>query len=299
MDSCSEMHDLRGPVFRDIMPLHFFSRDCTELLKIPVGIDAKGRIINIVLGENSNHHGLIVGPSGSGKTVLLNTIFMSSMMNYSPEQLNLYLFDMWRAEYSAYKSDLLPHAHMVTHAPAPETMEDILEKLRSEIEDRSYLFHKARVDSYGSYRRATGNSLSRILVIMDCADELFDDYVSLGFGNSAASCMQHIEEIVSMGHQLGIHLLVTAQSVRFMDQNLRYRINQKQNLRIGLGCDLNELASLFPDDSGGDFYRAMIMLKPQIGTAVMNMEQTIIDFRVAYCDAETRKELMGYLTSQV
>ncbi|MGN0108191.1 MAG: FtsK/SpoIIIE domain-containing protein [Hominilimicola sp.] len=57
-----------------------------------IGIGDGDSKVCLTIGETS-HHGIIAGATGSGKSTLLHTLIISSMMNYSPDELHLYLMD--------------------------------------------------------------------------------------------------------------------------------------------------------------------------------------------------------------
>ena len=84
-------------------------------------------IINITIGEGSSHHGLIAGATGSGNSTLLHTLIMSSMLHYSPDQLNLYLMAFKSGtEFKIYESVKLPHIQLLALDAMQEFGESIL-----------------------------------------------------------------------------------------------------------------------------------------------------------------------------
>ncbi|MFR4199412.1 MAG: FtsK/SpoIIIE domain-containing protein [Ruminococcus sp.] len=96
--------------FEEILPPEPFQGSTAKVLKLPMGIGDGDSVVSMVFGEGTSHHGLIGGGTGGGKSTLLHTLIMSSMMNYSPEQLNLYLMDFkGGTEFKIYESERLPH----------------------------------------------------------------------------------------------------------------------------------------------------------------------------------------------
>ena len=67
----------------------------------------------ITLGDDSVH-GLVAGRTGSGKSVFLNNMIFSLMAEYSPWELNIFLADFKRVEFSRYLSKYeVPHIKAV------------------------------------------------------------------------------------------------------------------------------------------------------------------------------------------
>lgn len=287
----SEEIKKQGLSFRDILAEDLFSMDSSKSLRIPVGIGDGDSIVEMTIGEGSSHHGLIAGATGSGKSTLLHTLIMSSMLHYSPEQLNLYLMDFKSGtEFKIYESVKLPHIKLLALDAMQEFGESILENLVSEMERRGNLFKQSGQTSLKGYTQATGQPLPRILVIMDEFQILFNDATNR---KVAMNCAELTKRIVTEGRAFGIHLLMATQSTKVIsDLTLSRGTIEQMRIRVGLKCGEDDARYLFSDQNDG---KAMSMMKGAIGTAVMNLdytEQTNIGFRVAYCDDETQGEYL-------
>jgi S-DNA-T family DNA segregation ATPase FtsK/SpoIIIE len=77
----------------------------TARLPVPLGKDISGRIKIGAL--ESMPHLLIAGSTGSGKSVLLNSMIMSILFRFSPEQVRMILVDPKRLELGLYEG--IPH----------------------------------------------------------------------------------------------------------------------------------------------------------------------------------------------
>ena len=159
----------RGISFDDILPEDLFCQKSMRLLHIPIGIGDEDAVINLALGKGTSHHCLIGGGTGGGKSTLLHTIIMSGMLNYSPEQLQLYLMDFkGGTEFKIYESQRLPHIHLIALDAMQEFGESILENLVQEMEKRSHIFKEAGgYTKIQDYVGETGLPMLRILIIMD------------------------------------------------------------------------------------------------------------------------------------
>ena len=164
----SELIKKQGISFNEIIGEKLFSKKSDEFLNIPVGIGDGDSIIGMIIGEGSSHHALIAGATGSGKSTLLHTIIMSSMLNYSPSELHLYLMDFKSGtEFKVYESKRLPHIQLLALDAMQEFGESILEDLVKEMARRAKAFKEAGTTKIKDYIKITGNLMPRILVIMD------------------------------------------------------------------------------------------------------------------------------------
>ncbi|MBE6612156.1 MAG: cell division protein FtsK [Ruminococcaceae bacterium] len=277
----------QGLSFGDILPRQLFAESSAKKLSIPVGVGDGDSIVNLTIGEGSSHHGLIAGATGSGKSTLLHTIIMSSMLAYSPDELNLYLMDFKSGtEFKIYESVRLPHIKLLALDAMQEFGESILERLVAEMEHRGTLFKEAGQTSISGYTREAGKPMPRILVIMDEFQILFNDSANR---KVAMHCAELAKRIVTEGRAFGIHLLMATQSTKVIsDLTLSHGTVEQMRIRIGLKCAESDARYLFADNDA----KALTMMKGPIGTAVMNPDYTEagnIGFRAAYCDADTQK----------
>ena len=287
----SEQIKKQGLSFDDIISKDLFTMDSSKCLKIAVGIGDGDNIVDIVIGEGSSHHALIAGATGSGKSTLLHTLIMSSMLHYSPEQLNLYLMDFKSGtEFKVYESVKLPHIKLLALDAMQEFGESILENLVSEMERRGNIFKEVGQTSLRGYIQTTGKPLPRILVIMDEFQILFNDATNR---KVAMNCAELSKRIVTEGRAFGIHLLMATQSTKVIsDLTLSRGTIEQMRIRIGLKCGEDDARYLFSDQNDT---KALSMMKGPIGTTVMNLdytEQSNIGFRAAYCNEDTQKRLL-------
>lgn len=293
--AAAEAQKKKGLSFRDILSSRLFSMDSTKSLRIPVGVGDGDAIVSVTLGEGSSHHGLIAGATGSGKSTLLHTLIMSGMLNYSPEQLHLYLMDFKSGtEFKIYESVKLPHIQLLALDAMQEFGESILENLVTEMERRGSLFKSAGQTSLKGYKEATGNVLPRILVIMDEFQILYNMSSNR---KVAMNCAELTKRIVTEGRAFGIHLLMATQSTKVIsDLTLSSGTIEQMRIRIGMKCGESDARYLFGDNDE----KALNMMKGPIGTAVMNPDYTEKDnigFRAAYCDGKTQRELLEQIST--
>ena len=282
--------------FQDILAKELFSCSAAKSLSIPMGVGSGDTVVNLVMGEGSSHHGLIAGATGSGKSTLLHTLIMSSMLNYSPEQLNLYLMDFKSGtEFKIYESVKLPHIKLLALDAMQEFGESILEDLVEEMGRRGEMFKSVGQTNLKGYSEATGKALPRILVIMDEFQILFNDSANRKI---AMNCAELTKRIVTEGRAFGIHLLMATQSTKVIrDLTLQQGTIEQMRIRIGLKCGEDDARYLFTDRNDT---KAIELMKGPIGTAVVNqeyIEASNVGFRAAYCDKETQRQYLEHIAA--
>lgn len=295
--AASEIISNQGLSFSDIMAGQRFSMDSGRQLSIPIGIGDGSRIVNLDLGEGSSHHGLIVGATGSGKSTLLHTIIMSGMLNYAPDQLQLYLMDFKSGtEFKIYESFHLPHIRLLALDAMQEFGESILESIVEEMEQRSRLFKNAGQTSLRGYKEATGASMPRILVLMDEFQILFNTNSN---GKVAKHCAELAKRIVTEGRAFGINLIMATQTTRvILDLSLDLGVIEQMRVRIGMKCGESDARYMF---SAAEESQVLELMKGPIGTAVINQDYTEKQnqgFRVAYCDPEEQHRCLELISDE-
>lgn len=272
----------------------FFVKKSAEGLALPVGKGDGSATQFIEFGKRSSQHAIITGATGSGKSTLLHTLIMSALINYSPDELNLYLMDFKSGtEFKIYETIPVPHIKLLALDALQEFGESILMELVEEQNRRSQLFKdNGEHTSLKSYVSATGQVMPRILVIMDEFQILFNDSANR---KVALHCAELANKIVTEGRAFGIHLVMATQTLRSIREKtaLSNSTIEQMRIRIGLKCGEEDANYIFGDTNARD---ALQKMKGAIGTAVYNPEFTEANncgFRVAYCPEKEQKELLS------
>lgn len=271
----------------------FFNKKSAECISLPVGKGDGSAIQFIEFGKRSSQHAIITGATGSGKSTLLHTLIMSALINYSPEELNLYLMDFKSGtEFKVYETIPVPHIKLLALDALQEFGESILMELVEEQNRRSQLFKDGgEHTNLKSYVSATGNSVPRILVVMDEFQILFNESTNR---KVAMHCAELANKIVTEGRAFGIHLIMATQTLRSIREKtaLSNSTIEQMRIRVGLKCGEEDANYIFGDINARD---ALMKMKGAIGTAVYNPEFTEAGnsgFRVAYCSENEQKSLL-------
>nr|WP_245886988.1 type VII secretion protein EccCa [Kineococcus xinjiangensis] len=201
------------------------------LLRVPIGVDAEGRPVELDLKESAlggmGPHGLVVGATGSGKSELLRTLVAGLALTHAPEDLALVLVDFkGGATFAGLQQ--LPHVAgaLTDLEDDPDTVDRFAETLRGEMRRREELLRDcgnlASIREHRARRLAGADiaAMPHLLVVVDEFSELLaqkpefiDLFVMIG----------------RLGRSLGVHLLLATQRLeegrlRGLDSHLSYRI---------------------------------------------------------------------------
>lgn len=125
----------------------FNTTDTGINLRPGMPLDSSGEIQNdpdkpIILGQDGVH-GLVAGTTGSGKSVFLNHLISTMMLEYPAWELDLYLIDFKKVEFSMYLSNKelqAPHVNVVGATEEMDYVLSIFRYLRACLNDREKLF---------------------------------------------------------------------------------------------------------------------------------------------------------------
>lgn len=188
--------------FHDIVNKEEFKTN-DDPLTIALGLDIDGKGVYTSIAKMP--HGLVAGATGSGKSVCINTILMSLLFKYSPDELKLMLIDPKMVELSSYND--LPHllTPVITDAKIATAG---LKWAVEEMERRFVVFSNERVRDIKSYNQKIlheGNTdiMPFIIIIVD---ELADLMMV-----ASSSVEEAIMRLTQKARACGIHLIIATQ----------------------------------------------------------------------------------------
>lgn len=178
-------------------------------LLVTLGKDIAGRTINADLAKMP--HLLVAGSTGSGKSVCINSIIISLLMHYRPDEVKLVLVDPKQVELSNYNG--VPHllAPVVTD---PKKASLVLQKVVVEMDKRYKVLAAKGVKNIADYNKKIEeenkqhpNSLeAKMNYLVVIVDEMADLMIV-----AKKEVEDSIMRITQLARAAGIHLIVATQ----------------------------------------------------------------------------------------
>ena len=203
---------------------------------MPLGKAGATKRQHFTLGHGTSQHVLIAGRTGSGKSTLMHALITNLALNYSPDEIDLYLIDFKKGvEFKVYATHELPHASVVAIESEREFGISVLERLDAELRLRADRFRDAGVQDVNGYRNVPGTPpLPRILLIVDEFQEFFVEEDKL-----AQEAALWLDRLVRQGRAFGIHVILGSQSLGGAFTLARSTLGQMA-VRIALQCSEND-----------------------------------------------------------
>ena len=142
-----------------------------EKIELPVLIKnyPGGEKYKLVMDSSTPRaHTLLTGGIGSGKTTFLYMIISSIVMNYHPDDVEIWLVDYGRVSFKKYAVTRPKHVRFVGLEKTEAFTYSFLEYVDDFFTKRSQLFKKENIHSLTQYRNMHGDlSLPRVVLIID------------------------------------------------------------------------------------------------------------------------------------
>ncbi|MBQ7164112.1 MAG: hypothetical protein IJR61_02140 [Clostridia bacterium] len=183
-----------------------YQKSPPEALSIVLGEDVVGNPVITDLAKTP--HLLVAGATGMGKSVFLNSMIMSLVTKYGPEDLRLVLVDPKQVEFSIYEH--MPHLLIDQIITEAQLCIGILDWAIDEMEMRYKIFrsfYAQKIDEYNSsINPKTQRKMPKIVIIIDELGDLF----------SISSQIKHdiedrIRRLTQKARAAGIHVVVATQ----------------------------------------------------------------------------------------
>ena len=185
-----------------------------EGIAIPIGIEGANKKVEIGFGgvDRTQHHTLVSGTTGSGKSTFLHTFIMSTLLYYSPEDVQIYLLDFKKGvEFKVYSEYQLPNFKVISTDTTPEYGLAVLKHLCEEqARVESTLFKRDNLSLIEEYNdRHPDKKISRKILIIDEFHEMFVNPES----DVAKNCHYYLQQLVKQGRAWGLYVVLASQKL--------------------------------------------------------------------------------------
>ena len=241
-------------------PERWWTKTSDTGIDIPLGKSGATKRQHLSLGQGTSQHVLLAGRTGSGKSTLLHALITNLALNYSPDEIDLYLIDFKKGvEFKVYATHELPHASVVAIESEREFGISVLQRLDAAMRERADRFRDAGVQDLNGYRNVPGTPpLPRLLLIVDEFQEFFVEEDKL-----AQEAALLLDRLVRQGRAFGVHVHLGSQSLGGAYALARTTLGQ-MGVRIALQCSDADAALILSEQNSA----AHLLSRP--GEAVYN-----------------------------
>lgn len=214
----------------------------------------------MVIDLSGVSHIVLYGMPGCGKTTFLQTLIYSMMTNYSTEEVQFNIFDFGGRVLEMFGS--APHSNALFFPDDSEKISDFFSNLIEELDVRRHLFARARQGNLAAYRKATGEKLPAILLVVDN----FGKFVEQTYNFE-----EIFSTIVKEGAKYGITLIATASTVNTISYKYADYFTQKYTLLL---ADNSDYSAVLGSTMG---------MKPENvkGRGMMRYESRLVEYQTA------------------
>lgn len=189
----------------------WWSRRSARYIEVPFGISEDRQIQSLkITQESGQNSAVVIGIPGSGKSVFLHALICNAAVNYSPDELNMYLIDFSGVEFNTYASHKLPHARVIAPEAEREFGMSILNELVEEGARRMTLCREYEVSNIVDLKAKNPSlHVPRLLVIIDEFQKIFEidnDLIS-------REANKRIHTIIQEYRKFGINLILATQKL--------------------------------------------------------------------------------------
>lgn len=193
----------QSPVFlREVIQSEKFQKS-SQKIAIALGKDITGES---VVGDLSKFpHVLIAGATGSGKSVCINSLIISILYKYTPEEVRLIMVDPKVVELNVYNG--IPHL-LIPVVTEPKKAAGALNWAVNEMTRRYHLFAEHNVKNIEGFNEQydKGKVNEKLPYIVMIIDELADLMMV-----SANEVEDYIARLAQMARAAGMHLVIATQ----------------------------------------------------------------------------------------
>lgn len=259
--------------FRELIDSNEFKNNNFKL-SFALGKDISGQIVVTDIAKMP--HLLIAGATGSGKSVCINTLIMSILYKYKPDEVKMIMVDPKVVELSIYNG--IPHL-LIPVVTEPKKAASAINWAVAEMTQRYKKFAKEAVRDLKAYNekmckleKTQGIKLEKLPQIIIIIDELADLMMVAQNEVEEAIC-----RLAQLARACGIHLVIATQrpSVNVITGLIKANIPSRIAFAVTSGVDSRTIL----DSVGADklLGKGDMLFAPQGNSKPMRVQGAFID----------------------
>ena len=248
-------------LFEDYINTTFIDRNNASLL-IPIGVNQQGVLEQVEITDKHWQHVLVAGHAGSGKSNYLHTVLTSLLLNYSAEQLNIWLSDSGMYEFNRFAKHAPAQIKQINTSSEPTSYIAFVDALEEEINKRIQCLAKmGRTSYYSCVTESENCPFPRLMVVLDCFDHVIRDLSKIN-----RDYVEKFDNAVRYASACGITFLVSTQEALFLAQQINRRFFESFGIRIATKQSLDSYSILFDNSA------ARLVQDFKLGEAIVNTQ---------------------------
>ena len=219
-------------------------------IELPFATDEDGNVITCSF-ERDAFAAYIMGAAGSGKSTLLHTLICGLLMNYHPDEVELWLLDFKMLEFKRYATNCPPHVKYVLLEKSEDLIFDIINKLTEELDRRQALFSLPQNNWSKLTDVPVEKNIPAIFIIIDefaQMSQIIKDTKGEGAGKDYTI---KLENLLTKGRALGIKFIFSSQTYTTGVSGLTETACKQIQLRFALkntALEIKETLNLTSND---------------------------------------------------
>ncbi len=222
-------------------------------------------LLTLKLTEEGN--ALFYGISGSGKENLLCNLIYSLILNYTVNEINLYILDFGAEILMAFRN--APHVGDILRSGDDEKITNLFKLLRNTLEERKNLFQEYNGD-IKTYSTTSGKTVPNMVIVINNMENFLEFYPDF---------MEELVGLTRDGSKYGILFIGTTNGVN----NVRLKLAQNYPIQIALQLkDKYDYTSVLGNTGG-------IVPSKVKGRGLVKVHNKIYEFQSAYVTDESKQ----------
>ncbi len=183
----------------------------------------------------------ILGSSRSGKTNMLHALITSAVMDYHPDDLELWLVDFGRVGFDRYITNTPPHVRYVLVEKTQELVCSLVNKLIEEMERRGKIMAQNHVEKMMDLPETV--QMPMLLVIID-EFGVFKEILSSDDFEEKRTYRAYMERLLKQGAKHGMCFIFSNQSISDISSVLPDEASDQIGLRVTMLGDRREMKAV-------------------------------------------------------
>lgn len=205
---------------------------------IPYGVDSSGNILYLDF-EDTRFATYICGASRSGKSTLLHTIITGILKSTHPDNIEIWLVDFGKTEFSRYANKDIPHIRYIILDQSPELVYDLVDRLTEIMKSREnrYMSKWEKLSDVPAEEY-----MPEIFVVID----EFSIMSNVLAGSVAAGKEDYrikLQTILAKSAKLGIRFIFSSQGFNEGSRGLTDLAKDQIQQRIAMKADYSDIKS--------------------------------------------------------